>query len=496
MAEENWKLRVSLKARSRRLLDGQWRQKRHLMTIRRGGKWLLSVTIGVLLCLMSGCAASLPNAKSLFATIRSEVREEPENVGISRRTRIALQRLRRQGYLTAEMERHLRLIRAIAGAPLLGGNKVTLLQNGKAIYAEMEWIIANAKNSINLETFTFADDAIGRKFASLLIDRSRHGVRVNVIYDSIGSLDTPASFFNRMRRNGISVVAFNPIVSAHSSVGRESLVHRDHRKLLIVDGRIAITGSVNIADEYANPPSRNSSDTNLPANKMFWRNTDVEIRGPAVAQCQRLFVDEWYRQSGKLLPPANYFPHVRARGHQLVQVIGSTPNAGFSAVYYVLMAAIQNAQKNVYIADAYFAPDRQFLDRLKAAGRRGVDVELVLPHRTDHPLVVEAARWHYGSLLRSNVRIYERLQAVLHCKTATIDDIWSTVGSSNLDWWSIARDNEINVVVLGRSFALRMDAAFANDREQSLEITRAAWSQRSLTERFNELCGWLFERWL
>lgn len=465
------------------------------MAIRYSGRPLLYLATCILLGFASGCAASLPNARALFETVRRESREESEDAGISRRTRLALERLRRQGYLTAEMERHLRLIHAIAGAPLLGGNKVTLLQNGKTIYAAMERIISQAKNSINLETFTFADDAVGRKFAALLIDRSRHGVRVNIIYDSFGSMDTPASFFDRMRRNGISVVAFNPLAEANSQSQDQSVVHRDHRKLLVVDGRIAITGSVNIADEYVNGRADELSNGAAPS-EMFWRDTDVEIQGPAVAQCQRLFVAEWYGQTGSLLPPADYFPHLKARGNQLVQAIGSTPQVGFSTIYYTLLDAVQNARKNVYIADAYFAPGRQFLERLKAAGRRGVDVELVLPHRTDHPIVIEAARWHYASLLRARVRIYERLHAVLHSKTATIDDIWSTVGSSNLDWWSIARDNEINVVIVGRSFALQMNAAFANDREQSLEITRSAWSRRPVTERFDEFCGWVLQRWL
>jgi cardiolipin synthase len=466
------------------------------MATRWGRRLLPFLASGILLSCLSGCAASLPNARTLFQKIRRETQEAPEDASTSRRTRIALARLRAQGYLTARMERHLRLIRAIAGVPLTGGNKVTLLQNGKVIYAAMERIIAHAKNSINLETFTFADDAVGRKFASLLIDRSRAGVRVNVIYDTFGSLDTPASFFDRMRRNGISVVAFNPLTGSNSGPAHDSMTHRDHRKVLVVDGRIAITGSVNIANEYANSRMKGFSTDALPTNKMFWRDTDVEIEGPAVAQCQRLFVAEWYGQTGKLLPPANYFPHLKAQGDQLVQVIGSTPQVGFSTIYYALIAAIQNAQRNVYIEDAYFAPGRQFLDILKAAARRGVNVQLILPHRTDHPIVLHAAQWHYGALLRSHVRIYERRHALLHSKTATIDNIWSTVGSSNLDWWSIARDNEINVVIVGHQFALQMDAAFADDREQSLHITRAVWSERSLTTRVDELCGWLVQRWL
>lgn len=461
------------------------------------------IYLAIACCMLSacGCAASLPNARALFRNIRrKESRTVPaqsrqaKSCQLSARTQTAIASLRRHGYLTRVMARHLALIRAIAGTRLVGGNKVILLQNGPAIYAAMHHAIAGAKHSINLETFTFADDAVGRKFASWLINRSRRGVQVNLIYDSFGSLNTPASFFERLRRNGVSVVAFNPIMDPAPQPGH-SVIHRDHRKLLVVDGRIAITGSVNIADEYDRHAHHGPQEA-AAVSQMPWRDTDVEIEGPAVAQCQRLFVDAWFRQTGGLLPTADYFPHLKARGKQLVQVIGSTPEAGFSAIYFVLLSAIHSARKNVYIADAYFAPGRQFLRRLKAASRRGVDVELLLPHRTDHPIVLYAGRWYYGGLLRAHVRIYERLNAFLHAKTATVDGVWSTVGSSNLDWWSAARDDEINVVVLGHSFAEQMEAAFRKDRSRSLTITRTAWRYRSPLERFDEFSGWLVQRWL
>lgn len=458
------------------------------------------LAVVALLTFVSGCSGALPNAEALFKQVRQQHSiagigpPEVQSPGISSQTREAIDRLTKRGYLTPLMEQHLALIRAIAGTQLVGGNKVTLLQNGPAIYAAMHRAIASANNSVNLETFTFADDTVGRQFASWLIKCSQRGVRVNVIYDSVGSLDTPKSFFDHLRSNGISVVAFNPLTSTSSKVGH-SVLHRDHRKLLVVDGRLAITGSANIANVYADRLPRISSDSDQ-VSRMFWRDTDIEIEGPAVTQCQRLFVDEWYRQTGTLLPTANYFPHLKAHGTDLVQVLGSTPDAGFSAIYYALLSAIRQAQHNVYIADAYFAPGRQFLDRLRSAGRRGINVELLLPHRTDHPIVLYAARWYYGGLLRAHVHIYERLHAFLHCKTATIDGVWSTVGSSNLDWWSIDRDDEINVIVLSHHFAKEMEVAFRHDREQSLAVTKAKWDDRPIVDRIREFCGWLVLRWL
>ena len=391
------------------------------------------------------------------------------------------------------MARHLVLINEISDTRLQGGNKATLLQNGPTTYAAMHKLIAGAKFSINLETFTFADDAVGREFAAWLIERSQHGVQVNVIYDDVGSFGTPVSFFDRMRRNGIAVVDFNPLTGA---VLGEAVENRDHRKLLIVDGKTAITGSVNITEREANDRATRFAGQTLGDDDVPWRDTDIEIEGPAVAQCQKLFVATWVHQTGKFLPPAVYFPQPNNRGTDLVEVIGSTPAVGFSDICYVMLAVLRHANNNIYIANAYFDPDRQFLRELKAAGRRSVDVELLLPHVTDHPIVRYAARGYYGGLLRANVRIYERLGAILHCKVATIDGVWSTVGTSNLDWWSITRDNEFNVVVVGHDFAEQVAAAFGKDRAKSQPITDKVWRGRPLGERVEEFWAELVKPWL
>jgi cardiolipin synthase len=453
-------------------------------------RWLLGLCLLILIG-AAGCTDTLPNARANIRAIAARTHRLPEIVDSREQPLTPVQRqelleqIEVEGAASPELLAHLPLLEAIGGAPLAIGNRVTLLQNGPATYAAMRQAILQAKQSINLETFIFADDSVGRQFAALLIDRRRHGVQVNVIYDALGSLTTSQSLFDQMRAAHIAVVAFNPIrLLPH--LPSHSLEHRDHRKLLVVDGRLAITGGVNLTSDYTHGFSTSGRPRTGNGENLFWRDTDVEIQGPAVAQCQQLFVDTWFRQTGIALPKAEYFPAIPNQGSDLVEVIGSTPDAAVSAIYLTLLVAIHNAEKNIWITDAYFVPDHQFVTDLRRTARRGVDVELDLPHTTDHPIVLYASRSHYTSLLKSGVKIYERTDALLHAKTATIDGIWSTVGSANLDWWSFARDNEINVVVLSPSFARQMEMMFKADREQSEQIQLVTWRHRGLWERAHE----------
>jgi cardiolipin synthase len=325
--------------------------------------------------------------------------------------------------------------------------------------------------------------------ADALIERAHHGVRVNVIYDSLGSLHTPASFFDNLRSNGIAVVDFNPLSpfeAKHWSF--QELTHRTHRKLLIIDGRTAFTGGINISEVYAS--GLRVSEQNTPPS--YWRDTDIEVDGPAAAEFQKLFISDWYREGGLPLDPHQYFPKVPAEGKQIVRVIGSVPEE-FPLIYVDLISAAANSETNVYITDAYFAPDYQMRRALKKAARRGVDVRLLLPSQSDEPFIVSAQRAHYHGLLKAGVKIYEWKGKMLHAKTATIDGVWSTVGTSNLDWWSIARNKEVNAVILGHHFGDEMDLMFKNDLEDSENIELARWKERSLLERLRETFAEIIE---
>jgi cardiolipin synthase A/B len=271
----------------------------------------------------------------------------------------------------------------------------------------------------------------------------------------------------------------SPFVAKHWSFRK--LTHRTHRKLLIVDGRTAFTGGINISEVYASGLRGGEDDTPL----ADWRDTDIEVDGPAAAEFQKLFISDWYHAGGVALDSKRYFPKVPAEGKQIVRVIGSVPEE-FPLIYIDLISAVANSETNVYITDAYFAPDRQMRRALRDAARRGVDVRLLFPSESDEPFIVSAQRAHYHGLLKAGVKIYEWSGKMLHAKTATIDGVWSTVGTSNLDWWSITRDNEVNAVILGHRFGDEMDLMFKNDLEDSEPIELAQWNRRSLLERLKE----------
>jgi cardiolipin synthase len=216
-----------------------------------------------------------------------------------------------------------------------------------------------------------------------------------------------------------------------------------------------------------------------------WRDTDIEIEGPAVAECQRLFIDQWMSQRGRPLSPRRYFVPLAEQGNDIVRIIGFAPGE-LSLIYVTLISAINNAERNVYVTDAYFAPDAKMLDAMESAARRGVDVKLLVPGASTSSLVEAAGRSHYSDLLTAGVKVYEWRGNMLHAKTATIDHVWSTVGSSNLDWWSIARNDEINATILSEGFGQEMDRMFARDLRNATEIDPAQWKSRAFFQRIWE----------
>jgi len=385
------------------------------------------------------------------------------------------------------LQRHLAFEQALTNVPLAVGNRVTLLENGTATYRAMLAAIRSASETINVEMYTFSDGPIGQMFANALIERQRHGVQVSLMYDELGSFGTPASFFQSLQQSGIAVKQYRPVNPFEATLPW-TLSHRNHRKMLIVDGRIAFTGGINISEVYASGLSSSARTT----PQTSWRDTDISVEGPAVAQFQRLFMDEWKYQQGPPFCSCNYFPKIERQGNHIVRVIGSVPQR-FSLIYVTLISAIVSSETSVYITDAYFAPDHQMLHALEHAARRGVDVRLLLPSQSDEPLIVSAARSHYHALLKAGVKIYEWQGEVLHAKTATVDGVWSTVGSSNLDWWSIARNNEVNAIVLSHSFGDEMSLMFRNDMENSKQIELDQWDHRPLLERLDEIIAGIAE---
>jgi cardiolipin synthase len=411
------------------------------------------------------------------------------------RSKEILDRLRADGKETDVLDRHLALEAAISDSPLVAGNRVSLLLDGPATYQAMFAAIEGARDHINMETYILEADEVGQRFAAALIAKQRQGVTVNLIRDSVGTLSTPKEFFTALTDAGINVVEFNPVNPLTAKAGWE-VNQRDHRKLLVVDGQTAFLGGINISSVYSGGSFSQGSKNDRPGNKQPWRDTDLQIDGPVVAELQKLFIATWEKQKGKPLAPRNYFPKLTRQGNEVVHALGGSPDEPYSVIYATLISAIDSAETEILLTNAYFVPDPQLIASLKGAVARGVDVKIVLPGATDSALVFHAGRSYYDELLAGGIKIYERQNALLHAKTALIDGVWSTVGSTNLDWRSFLHNQEVNAVVLGKEFGQRMRAAFDDDLAQSKQVTLEQWQRRSPLERAKETFGRIWQYWL
>lgn len=468
---------------------------------------LLKLAVAFYLAFMTGCS-SLPKMVPDM-----EVQAEPLQVEGARgplsvkQSQAIIKRLKAKTKgETNIFDRHLAMEEAVAESPLTVGNQVTLLIDGPTTYRAMFKAIEEAKQHINLETYIFDPDEIGQRFADALIAKQLEGVQVNVIYDSVGALNTPDAFFQRMRDVGINVLEYNPVNPLKLRKGWE-VNQRNHRKLMVVDGKVAFVGGINISGVYSSSSSGSSlsgsssgsageDDDQKSAEDIPWRDTHIRIEGPVVPEFQKLFLTDWKAQKGEPLEDENYLPKQQIKGDDVVRAIGSTPLEPYSEIYVTLISAINSAESSIHITNAYFVPDPQLKEALKNAAARGVDVKLILPGKTDSDLVWYASRSHYTDLLEGGVRVFERQDALLHAKTAVIDGVWSTIGSTNLDWRSFLHNQELDAVVLGYDFGRQMHDMFEMDLKNSHEITLEEWKDRPLLDRLKEMGARLWARWL
>ncbi len=460
-----------------------------------------SMRIALLLCLSAlwGCQTALPNVTKIqeenAAAGAGPVIVGPRGELHPSKSAELLAKLQQSAGSKELIQANISLMESLGGLPLTAGNRVTLLVDGPATFSSMKDAISAARDHVNIEIFIFDDDEVGRQFADLLIRKQKENVQVNLIYDSVGCMRTPAAFFKKMKDAGINVLEFNP-VNPIKAKEEQLITNRDHRKVIIVDGKIAFTGGVNLSGVYSRGQSLSGSSEGVAKEgeegKEGWRDTHVRITGPAVAQFQTLFMQTWRDQKGPALASRNYVPPLGREGTAYVEVIGSTPGDRNRLTFVMYISAIKHAEYVVHLTTPYFVPDRQFMDTLIEAAGRGVEVKLILPGVSDSQLAFYAGRAHYEDLLEKGVRLYERRARMLHAKTAVIDGIWSTVGSTNLDQLSFTQNNELNPIILDVDFAKDMEALFNQDIDASDEITSSAWSQRSLWDRLKEQFSRIF----
>lgn len=416
----------------------------------------------------------------------------------TRQTRKVLARVAAQAPDADALARHLAVEQLIAGSPLYAGNSVRVLRDGAQTFPAMFAVIASAKHTLDLEYYTMEDvKSGGRELSALLQAKSRAGVHVCVIYDAVGSMSTPATFFQGLRAAGVRLVQYNPINPLKAG-GSYAPNDRDHRKILIADDRVAIVGGVNLSTSYesetplvSKPPRAKPPQQGGPNAGPVWHDIDLEIRGPAVSELARLFRQHWHDEKGPPLapdPPSSRRPD----GRQIVRVIGSSPARVAPRYYATVLTAIRSAQKSIWMTAAYFVPTRQEVRALKHTARRGVDVRIILPSHTDVPEILPVQRSYYGGLLRAGIKIYERSTGIVHSKSMVVDGVWSLVGSSNFDQRSILFNDEVDVVVLGNQTADQLRADMQSDMRNSRQID---WHFVHRQGAMQHLKAWFWRLW-
>jgi cardiolipin synthase A/B len=450
-------------------------------------------------CIAISACASVPDVNEMIDQ-SSAAASRPEIIGAhgpltAKQSKALFFRMGTDEQNIDTLQRHLVIEQAVAESPLVAGNYTHVLRDGVETFRAVFSAIHAAKDHINLEYFIFEDIVSdGESLGDLLIEKQHAGVAVNIIYDSFGSSSTPPDFFDRLKAAGVTWVQFNPVNPLTAGISY-SPNDRDHRKILIVDGATAIVGGVNLSAAYQSSALGKSS---APEGNFVgkWRDTDLEITGPVVAQLQKLFLDHWATQKGPQLNAANFFPTVPPKGTEVVRIIGSTPDNDIPRYYVTLLSAIRNAEKSVWLIAAYFVPTEQEEADLIDTARRGIDVRILLPDQSDSESSVAVQHSHYSDLLEAGVKIYETHNEVLHSKTVVIDGVWSVIGSSNFDHRSVIFNDEVDAVVLGTDTAGELEGMFEDDVGKATQLDLATWNKRPLSQKLNEMLSRIWQSML
>lgn len=367
------------------------------------------------------------------------------------------------------------LLPSLAGlthSNLDAGNRVEVLQNGDGFFPVVMRDIAAARQSIHLESYIWYDSKISRQLAKLLAIKARQGVEVRILVDASGGRQLKGDVKDMLTGAGAKVAHFHPV--RLNTLG--TINNRDHRKLIIVDGRIGFIGGHGIADEWTG----NGQD------KKHWRDTALRVTGPAVNRMQAAFSENWVEAGGLVLAGEKYFPPLPPAGNALAHVAYTSPSGGVSSVQILYYLAIKAARREIIIQNPYLLPDDEAMEALEEAVRRGVDVKIMVPsdNATDAPIVQHASHHHFGALLNNGIKIWEYEKTLLHQKVMIVDGMWSTVGSTNFDDRSFDLNDEVNIGVFDPAVAAQLKAAFEADLKHAKQRTAQEWPKRGLWHKF------------
>jgi cardiolipin synthase len=358
----------------------------------------------------------------------------------------------------------LKLCERLSSSPAAGGNRVTHLVNGAATYRSMIAAIEAARSSIHVQFYIIQPDATGRALVERLAARAREGLRVRVLVDAAGSGRLPRGFFAPLLAAGGRAAAFNPIGFLVRRLRRADRIDfRNHRKIVVVDGRVAFTGGINVGREYLG----------LDPALGHWRDTHLRIEGPAALALQEVFARDWLLASGEPVAGPEWFPPLEEPlpGQALVQIVDSGPESPFSPLALIHAQALAAARERVFLTTPYFIPSETIAEALMAAALRGVDVRLLLPGKSDNRVVTLASRSYYRPLLEAGVRIFEYQWGFVHAKTLVVDSWLGTVGSANMDLRSFLLNFEVCAWVFGPELAEELTGQFRLDLAEAREVT-------------------------
>ncbi len=363
-----------------------------------------------------------------------------------------------------------RVLGTLMGPPFVSGNRITSFYNGDQIFPAMLEAMRSARKTITFESYIYWSGDVGETFAKALADRAENGVKVHVLIDWVGSQKIDSKFIEIMKTAGVEVERFHPL--KWYNIWRMNF--RTHRKILVVDGKIGFTGGVGIADEW----NGNGLDPKR------WRDSHFRAEGPVVHQMQAAFMDNWMKTRPEVHQSDDYFPPLETQGKASAQMFKSSSREGGSSVKIMYLLAIAAARKSIRIESAYFVPDETTIQALVHAKKRGVDIELIVPgDLTDSQVVKHASRDQWGPLLEAGVKIFEYQPAMFHCKVLIVDDYFVSLGSTNFDERSFRLNDEANLNVMDRNFALAETKAFELDRSRSKEVTYDSWSKRPWVDK-------------
>lgn len=383
-------------------------------------------------------------------------------------------------------ERSLRLRRRLErliGIAATEGNSLVPLRNGDEIFAAMLDAIKGAQHTVDMVTFVYWRGDIAHEFAGALAERARAGVRVRLMLDGFGSRLIEKAELDLMAEAGVDVAWFRKPL--YLSPLKQN--HRCHRKVLVVDERTAFTGGVGIAEEWCGD-ARNENE---------WRDTHVQVAGPAVDGLAAAFAQNWAECHDELFDERDRFIDSEHHGDSVVQVVRGSASFGWQDMQTLIRVVLESAEERVRLTTAYFAPDAYFTGLLCAAARRGVQVEILLPGpHTDKRVCQLAGQRYYEDLTGCGVKIYQYQPTMLHAKTITIDRIASLVGSTNFNRRSLDHDEEVMLAVLDHDFTKVLDGHFDEDREKSVLIEHRRWKRRDLAQRAREAAVGPFRRFL